>query len=172
MGGFGPLEDLWLVLWPWSGFGLLPMEEDLLRQLDLVDWYFLPQKGGGEPSNVLVWLSLPQKGLGVWPSLHKAFHHGHIVSGCRGGLSHQGLQASPKQTLVAEGDGIGLFHQHPSLVALGTGSHPEGLCPEGVESTVDCLGPRINHGYTSVLGTSTGKRSCLDVFPGRLEGFV
>ena len=56
-----------------------------------------------------------------------------------------------------------------SLVGLGAGSHPEGLHLEGAESTVDCPGSNINHGYTGISVISVSKRSCLGVIPGRVE---
>ena len=56
----------------------------------------------------------------VQASLHKAFCHGRIISGSRGGLSNHSFKAFPKQTLVAQGDSVGILCQHISLVALGT----------------------------------------------------
>ena len=60
---FSPMEDLKCVLRACSWFGLFLLEEEDLLSQPEVGWHFLPRKGGGEPSNALLWLSLPQRGL-------------------------------------------------------------------------------------------------------------
>ena len=62
-----------------------------------------------------------------------------------------------------------VFGQLVSLLSAGEGPHPEGLYPEGVQSTVDCPSPYINCGYAGVLDACVGQRASLGMIPGRAE---
>ena len=62
-------------------------------------------------------------------SLHEALSNGHIVPSCRGGLGYHGPQAFSKQTLVTDGERVGMLCELISLTGMGAGSHPKGLHP-------------------------------------------
>ena len=55
-------------------------------------------------------------------SLRETLSHGHVVSSCRGSLGYHGPQAFPEETLVVDGEGVGLLHQLISLMGKGAGS--------------------------------------------------
>ena len=124
-------------LWPRRGLGVSPLGTIVVWPLPLGGGPVTQAQASGLVclamkgwcGTLIPFLSalLTPKGFGVvQANPHEAFSHGRIVSGCRGDLRHHGLQASPKQTLVAKGDSVGILCQYISLVALGTGSHLEG----------------------------------------------
>ena len=115
-----------------------------VTSFELADWRFFAQKGGVEPSLFLFWLALAlwDGGSGSGQaSLNKPVSHSRIGPGCGCDLGHNSLQALPKQTVGPDGKGVGMLCQLISLAGLGTGAYPQGLCPKGTESTLDCPTP-------------------------------